>query len=232
MGGQHPGLGGMGGRQSPLLGGRGMSLLMSSHPRYGFPPQVGMTPGMGMGMSLGMGMGVGMGMEMGSQLGLGTGLGNMGISPYMEMDLGMGIGVGRSPLGHLSYRRQRHFPFSYGSPGPPRAHSFLPQQRHTHSPFSHARRSPLTTPSITYEDEDEYAEGYRILPRRPFGRQVRGQPCRYMRSRLRRRDYQRSMFEESEDEYYGSDDYDDEYDGEGGVESLFPRQSPQMRLRY
>lgn len=224
MGGRHSGFEGIGGRQSPFLGGHGMSPMMGGHPRYGFPPLMGLASGMVMGPGMGrahMGMGTGMGM--------GMGMGGMGMSPHM------GFGLGRPPLGSSPYGRQRPSPFGYGSPGPPRAHSFAPQRRRAHSPFSRSGRSHFA-PHRMYDDydddDDEYEDEYRMpLPGHNVGGRMRGQPCRYMPPSSRRRGHPRRMFEESEEEYDDYDDYEDDFDDEDGFESLFSRHTPRMRLR-
>ncbi|KAH5197093.1 hypothetical protein HBH68_132240 [Parastagonospora nodorum] len=224
MGGQHPGFEGMEGRQSPFLGGHGLSPMMGGH-----PPPMTMAPCMGMGPGMGPGMGrAHMGMGMG--LGMGLGMGGMGMNPHMS------FGLGRPPLSPSPYGRQRPSPFGYGSPGPPRAHSFAPQRRRAHLPLSRSGRSHFA-PYRMYDDDgdyedDEYEDEYRIPPPgHNVGGRMRGQPCRYMAPPSRRRGHPRRMFEELEDEYDDHDDYEDGFDDEDGFESLFSRQSPRMWLR-
>jgi hypothetical protein len=217
VGGHAPGLGGMGGHQSPFLSRHGMSPMMGGYPHHGLPPQMVMGPGMGMPMGL-------MGMSP-----------HMGRSPHLSIGLGMDMGLGQPPFGHSSYGRRRQSPFGYDSPGPPRAHSFLPhQQRHAYSPFGGARHSPFSPPSMMFGDDDYYEDMYRTPPRHHLGRSMRSQPFGLPpQRRSRRRDYQRSMFGESEDEYEDYEDYDDDYDDEDMFGSHFSGQSPYLRtLRY
>jgi hypothetical protein len=236
MGGHSPGLGGIAGHQPVFLGIHGMSSMMGGLPHHHLPPQMGMGPTISvpMGLSMGSGMGIGMGMDMGMSRHLGLSP-HMGRSPQMGMGLGTGIGIGRGQpsFGHSPYGRQRHSPFGYESPGPPRTHSFLPQQRHAYSPFGSARHNPFSPPSMIFGDDD-YEDMYRTPPSHHLGRSMRGQPFGLPpQRRSRRRGYQRSMFGESEDEYDDYEDYDDDYDDEDMFGSYFSGQSPRLRtLRY
>jgi hypothetical protein len=210
FGGRRSVLGGRSSHPSPFPGAYNMHPMMGGYPRHGFPPPMGMD----MSMSLG-GMGMGMGMN-----------------PYIGMGgidmggIGIGTGPGQPPLGHSPFGHQQHSPFSYGPPGPPRAHSFFSQHRHSHSPFSRSRQRPFSSSRMMFDEDD-----YRIPPRRGFGRQMRGDFRFAPRHSLRRRGYQPSMFEESEDDYGDDDSYDDDYYDEEEIEEYFPRRLPYMRLQ-
>ena len=206
--GHRPALGGMGGHPPPFLGGHGMGPMMGGYPRHGFHPQMRMGPGMGMPMGLGMGMAPGIGMGMG---------------------FGMGMGPGRHPFSHAPFGGQRHSPFGYGGPGPPRAHSFLPQHRHGHSPFSRSRHSPFS--SRMFDDEDDFDGDYRMPSRYGPVRRMRGGYRFASRHPSRRRGFRPGLFEDSEDEYDEYDDWDHDFEDEDEYEGYFQRRSPQMWWR-
>jgi hypothetical protein len=226
--GRPPALRGMGGHPSPCVGAHFMGPMPGRCPRHGFPPPMGM--GMGMGIDMGdRSLGMGTGMRLGGMGGMGMA---MGMNPHIGMG-GIGTGSGQSLFSHSPLRHQRRSPFSYGSPGPPRAHSFLPQSRHSHSPFSRPRQSPFSSPNMIFDDDD-FDDDYRMPPRRGVGRQRRSVFSSAPRYSSRRRGYQPIMFEESEDEYDDYDDYDgydDDYDDEDEFEEYYPRRSPYMRLQ-
>jgi hypothetical protein len=211
--GHHPGLGAMGIHQLPLPRAHPMGPMMGGYPRHGFPPPIGM--GMGMGMGAGTGMG-----DRGMA---------MGIHPHIGM-AGLGTGPGRPMFDHPPFGHQQRSPFSYGSPGPPRAHSFFPQPQHPQSPFSRPRQRPFSSSQMIF-DEDQLDDDYHMPPRRGFGRQKRSGFRFVPRYASRRRSYQPSMFEESEDDYDDYDGYEDDYDGEDEFEEYFPRRSSYMRLQ-
>jgi hypothetical protein len=215
--GRHPTLGGMGGRPSPFAGAHPMGPILGGYPRHGFP-----SP-MGMGIGAGMGMGMGMGMRIGDK-----GMA-MGINPHIGVG-GIGTGPGRPPLGHSPFGHQRRSPFSYGSPGPPRAHSFLPRPRHSHPPFSRPRRNPGSSPEMIFDDDD-FDDDYRMPPRRSFGRQKRSGFRFAPLYSSRKRGYQPTMFEEFEDDLDDYDVYDNDYDDEDEFEEYYPRRLPYMRLQ-
>jgi hypothetical protein len=236
MGGHSPRLGGIEGHQPPFLGRHGMSPMMGGYPHHSLPPQMGMGPGIGIPMGLGMGSGMGVGSGLGMSPRLGT-RPHTGMSPQLAMglEIGMGgMGLCQYPFGVSSHGRRRHSPFGYDSPGPPRTHSFLLQPRHAYSPFGGARHSPLSPPGMMFGGDEDYDDMYRTPARHHLARPMRPQPFGVPpQRRSRRRDYQRSIFGESEDEYDDYDDYDDEYDEDDILESYFSGHSPHLRtLRY
>jgi hypothetical protein len=84
---------------------------------------------------------------------------------------------------------------------------------------------------MMYDDiDDGYDYDYRIPPRHDFGRQMSGQPCRYMQISSRWRGCPRRILEEVETEI-DIDECEDDHDFEDGLESLFFRQLPRLRLR-
>ncbi|KAF2025675.1 hypothetical protein EK21DRAFT_93066 [Setomelanomma holmii] len=211
FGSHQPGIGGMH-RHSPLfLGGRGM---MGGYSTHGSP--MGMGLGMGMGMGFGGGMGMGSGMGMHPAMGMPVGLG-----------MGVGMGAGRSLYGHSPYATSRHTPFGYGSPGPPRAHSFR-------SPFSHSRHSSYS--SMFTGTEDDFEDDYRMPSRPIFGRRGRiglGLPSR--RSRRRRGFTPGPYFDDSDDDFDDYDDYEDDWDDDddyGGGGGYCGRRQQRHRWLY
>lgn len=159
----------------------------------GYPPPflggrglMGGYPGQGMPMDMGMGVGGGLG---------------MGMHPALGMGFGMGMGR-RQPFGPAPYAHARHPPFSYGSPGPPRAHSFR-------SPFSRSRHSPFSR--MFGGAEDDFDDEYRMPSRHGLGRGNRG-AFRLARPRGRGNYRPGSYFEDSDDEFDEYDDYEDDWD--------------------
>jgi hypothetical protein len=238
FGGRHPALGGMGGHGSPFPGARS---TMGGYLRRGFPPPMGPPP---MGMMGMMGMGQN-GVFGGHHPALG-GMGGHG-SPFPGTHPTMGgyprygfpppmgpppmgmMGLGHSPFG------QRRSPFGIPLAGPPRTHSFLPQQRHSHLLFARPRPSPFSS-RMMFDDFDDYEDDYRMPPRRGFGQPTRSD-FRFtpQRQHPRRRSYHPppSMFEfeESDDDYDDYDDYEDDFDDEDEFIDYVPRRLPYMRLK-
>lgn len=199
----------------------GMAPIMGGHQRCGFAPGMDMAPD----IALALGM--------------------MGASPHMNMchSMGMGMGMGErfapsrpSLRHHPPYIRQRHAPSSYNSPGPPRAHPFMPPHRSAHSLFSHPPRSPFSSSETTLfgddDSDDDDLEGEYSLPiRRSFGRHPRRSHRHSSRYPSRRRRYPSSMFEDSEDENDHYDNYEDDFDDEDGLAEYFSRLLPASRSR-
>jgi hypothetical protein len=210
----HPTLGGMGAHRPPFFGAHGMPPTMGGFPRQGFPPPMGMPHGMGIGMGMGM--------------------------PGMGPHVGMGMGLGRPPFGHSSFEhhlpfdRQRHSPFGYGGPGPPRAHSFLPQHQHGRSPFYRSRFSPSSSRTMFEDEDDGFGDEYRMPPRRGLGRQMSGGYRFAPRHPSRRRGMRQSFFDDSEDDFDEYDEYEDEFGEDDEYEELFSRRPthPRWRVGY
>jgi hypothetical protein len=213
-----PGLVGTGVHQPPFLGRHGMAPIMGAPLRQVFPLPTGMGREMGMGVDMGMP--------------------DMGMHSHKNM----GLGLGRSSFVHLPFESQRHSPLGYGDPGPPRAHSFLPQRRHRYLPFSplgHSLYAPPRTMFDGEDDDDEYdsEDECHIPPRRVFVRQTRGGYRFASRHPSRRRGLRRGLREDSEncfgnfDNFDDYKDYEDDLGSEDEFERFHPRRSPHLRWR-
>ena len=207
MGGHCSGMGGMGGHSPIFMGGHGMHPMMGGgYPTQGSRSPMGMGPGVG-GMGMGMGTHPAMG-RMGGMGGMGSmrGMGHMG-------HMGMGH---QSYFSHSPFGSQRHPPFGYGGPGPPR----YPQYRHPQS-----RHSPFP-PSGMFDDYSHH-DYHRMPSGHGHGGHMRGgfRP----RHPGRRRGFRPGMFDDSDDDFDEYGGYDDDFEDEDGYGGYGARRSSQMR---
>jgi hypothetical protein len=204
---QHSGSEGMGAHRPPLSSPYSIPPLMGSFPRRGFPPPMGLPPGLGMGIP--------------------GAVPYMGMSPDMELEMGLGrTPHGHSPFEHHSASERQSSPFGYEGPGPPRAHSFLPQHHQRH-PLFYRPRSSSVPPRTMFDDEDDgRGEDCRMPSGRGFSRQLRGGYRFASRHPCRRRWTRRSFIEDSEDDRDHYDDYEDKFGIDDDFEELFFRRPP------
>lgn len=212
--GRHSPFGHMSSHTPPISLMPGMASMVGGHGRYNFSTSMDLSP----------------------DIALGFGMGMMGTGPHMVM----GHESARPVLSHQPpYIRKRHSPFSYNSPGPPRAHSFIPTHRSTHRPtyssFRGPSHSPFSSPRTTMlgdadSDDDDFEDDHFFPSRRRPGRHSR-RNRHASRYPLRCRRYRSSMFEDSEDELEEYDDYEDDFDNEDALDGYFSRRGHSTRWR-